>query len=207
MKKLCIFGAGGMGRKALLVARRAGIEVAALLDIEERESIGDVPVEPEAFFDPRLHTALVALGDSRIRRRLVHELWRDFGDVEFVSAIDPEALFLDPNSIKVGPGSLICAHAILTQNVSVGPFALINLGAKLGHDVMAGKFLTTGFSVGVSGFCRLGDEVTLGVGCSIRDHIQIGDSITIGAGACVVTNLLKPGTYVGVPAKKMECWP
>jgi len=44
----------------------------------------------------------------------------------------------------------------------------------------------------------------LGAGATVRDGRCIGDDIVIGAGAVVVSDLIQPGVYVGVPAKSLQ---
>ena len=42
-------------------------------------------------------------------------------------------------------------------------------------------------------------------GCSnIREKTYLASNIIIGMNAAVVTNLISPGVYVGVPAKKIK---
>jgi acetyltransferase-like isoleucine patch superfamily enzyme len=42
----------------------------------------------------------------------------------------------------------------------------------------------------------------LGAGSVVRDRVQICHDVVVGAGAAVVGDLVEPGTYVGVPARK-----
>ncbi len=55
----------------------------------------------------------------------------------------------------------------------------------------------------VAGRCRIGRRVMIGAGATVRDGLCIGDDIIIGAGAVVVSDLLQPGVYVGVPARPL----
>ena len=38
----------------------------------------------------------------------------------------------------------------------------------------------------------------------MKNNIKIGTDVVIGAGAVVVKDIEAPGTYVGVPARKLE---
>ena len=38
----------------------------------------------------------------------------------------------------------------------------------------------------------------------VKNNICIGNTCMIGAGAVVVKNIVEPGTYVGLPAVKVE---
>jgi sugar O-acyltransferase (sialic acid O-acetyltransferase NeuD family) len=203
MKPLCIFGAGGCAREAVLVARRMQLKVAAFIDIEEREPIDAIPVRPEAYFDPTLHSAHVALGRPHARKRIVERLLKA-ASVEFPTLVDPDALVLHPPSVVLGHGSLVCARCVLTRDVRVGSWSLLNIATRVGHDFRAGDFFTTAYGVNLSGHNCIGAHVMLGAGVCTRDGVAIEDDILVGAGGCVVTDLEEPGIYVGVPAKKLE---
>lgn len=201
-KRLCIFGAGGMGREALLVAQRLELEVCSFIDPHHGGHIDGIPVEPESAFDPQRHSALIALGNPAMRKRVVKKLLK-LKDVDFPTLIDPDALLLHPETVTIGHGSLICARSVITRDVVLGSWCQINIGSYLGHDLSAGDFFTTAFGVNISGRNYIGRDVMLGAGCSTRDGVAISSEITVGAGACVVSDLTKPGVYVGVPAKPL----
>jgi UDP-3-O-[3-hydroxymyristoyl] glucosamine N-acyltransferase len=55
----------------------------------------------------------------------------------------------------------------------------------------------------IGGNVIIGDNVYLGSCSNIREKIYITSDIIIGMNAAVVTNLISPGVYVGVPAKKL----
>jgi len=203
-RKLCIFGDGGCAREASLVARRAGIEVEAFLGLRESEPIDGIPVFDESFFRPKRHSAFVAMGNPHTRQAIVKRLMKLPVEVQFPVLIDPDALILHPPSVVIGHGSLVCAKCVLTRDIKLGSWSHANVGTHLGHDLITGDFFTTAYGVNVSGRNCFGNFTFLGAGVSTRDGILIGDDVIVGAGACVVSDLEDPGTYVGVPAKRLE---
>lgn len=204
MRPLCIFGAGGCAREALLVARRLDLPVFGMMDRPGSSSIDGKLVFPETLFDPRKHSAFVALGKPARRKRVVESLMKLKPAVDFPVLVDPAAILMNRDSITIGHGSLVCAHSVLTCNISLGSWSLINVASRLGHDLTAGDFFTTAYGVNVSGRNVFGRSVMLGAGVSTRDGVVIGNEILVGVGAAVVSDLLEPGTYVGVPAKRLE---
>jgi serine acetyltransferase len=50
----------------------------------------------------------------------------------------------------------------------------------------------------------LGTRVDVGTQAAFRQHLRICDDVVIGMGAVVVKDIVQPGTYVGVPAKKVS---
>ena len=53
----------------------------------------------------------------------------------------------------------------------------------------------------VSGNCNIGDVVYLGTNSSVKQKINICEGVVIGSNGCVVKDINKLGTYVGVPVK------
>jgi UDP-3-O-[3-hydroxymyristoyl] glucosamine N-acyltransferase len=89
-------------------------------------------------------------------------------------------------------------------DVKIGKHAHLNLHTTIGHDCRIGDYFTTAPGVKVSGNCNLGDCVYLGTNSSIREKINICNNVTIGLGSGVVKHILEPGTYVGLPTKKIK---
>ena len=54
------------------------------------------------------------------------------------------------------------------------------------------------------GDVHIGDECYFGVRATVTNEITIVPRCKIGACACVIKNIDEPGTYVGVPAKKVK---
>lgn len=202
MKSICIFGAGGSARETSWIAQRCGYEVAALLDLQDGESYGEIPVLAENFFDKTKHLAVVAIGSSARRKKIVNNIASKHGDV-FISLIDPSVLMLSPN-ITIGNGAVIAPQCVLTCDIIVGEFCQINIGSSIMHDVQAGSFFTTAPGVRINGKVKIGDMVYFGSNASTKEEISITDQVVIGAGACVVKDITESGVYVGIPAKRLK---
>ena len=56
----------------------------------------------------------------------------------------------------------------------------------------------------VAGRAQIGDFVMIGASAVVIDNIKICSHVTVGAGAVVVNDIREPGTYVGVPARKIK---
>lgn len=50
---------------------------------------------------------------------------------------------------------------------------------------------------------RIGDRAWLGARVLVLPGVSIGDDVVIGAGSVVTKDCLKPGTYVGTPAREL----
>jgi sugar O-acyltransferase (sialic acid O-acetyltransferase NeuD family) len=199
MKK-AIIGAGGFGREVYwsLPATDRLNTVFFVDDIYWDNS--DNLILPISQFDPEKYKAIVAVGDPRDRFDIVQKLPKE---TKYFTHIHPSVQILDHN-IEIGEGSIICAGCILTTNITLGKHTHLNLQTTIGHDCNIGDYLTTAPGVKISGNCTIHDCVYIGTNASIKQGINIHSLSTIGLNAGVVKNINESGTYVGVPAKKLN---
>jgi sugar O-acyltransferase (sialic acid O-acetyltransferase NeuD family) len=203
MKKICIFGAGGFAKEVYWLAHQCGREVEAFIDKQEGGHLCGVPIKNDKYFDPTKHQAVVAVGKPALRQEIVIALVSQYGLGIFASLISPSANIMG-DSVNIGLGAVICANCILTCDIKLGNWAQLNLATTIGHDTAVGDFFTTAPGVHVSGKVQAGHRVYMGTNASTVEDISICDDVTIGAAACVAKDLVESGTYVGVPAKKLE---
>jgi sugar O-acyltransferase (sialic acid O-acetyltransferase NeuD family) len=151
-------------------------------------------------FDPNEYKVLVAVGDPKARFDMIQRLPKE---TKYFTFIHPSTQILDSN-IEIGEGSIICAGCILTTNIKIGNHAHLNLQTTVGHDCRVGDYFTTAPGVKISGNCEIYDCVYIGTNASIKQKISIHSFATIGMNAAVVKPIDQPGTYVGIPAKKIK---
>ena len=146
------------------------------------------------------NTALiVAVGDSKKRFDVVCRLPKN---TTYYFFIHPTVVFSD--SVEFGVGGFIGAYSVLTTNIIIGEHCLLNRGVHIGHDCVIGDFFSAMPGAVVSGNVNIGNRVYLGNNSSIREKITICDDVIIGMNSAVVKNITEPGTYAGVPAKKIK---
>lgn len=200
LKALCIIGSGGFAREVACLAADAGRTVHAFLDMSEKEAINGIPVRPLNYLNPDLHQVVVAVGNPLLRRKIVeYELP---AGVQHATLIHPSVIRSD--TVRIGEGSILCAGIILTCDIILGKFTHLNLHSTIGHDVETGAYFTTAPGVHISGNVKIGECVYFGTNSSTVEKLTIADNVVVGASACVVNNLTEAGTYVGVPAKKLN---
>jgi sugar O-acyltransferase (sialic acid O-acetyltransferase NeuD family) len=202
-KKICIYGAGGFGKEVYWLARQCHKEVDAFIDIEFGNYCCGIRIENESYFDPSKHCAVIAVGNSQLRKKIVNKIIGNHGEDVFETLISPFANLMS-NDIIIGRGSIVCANCIITCNVELGDWSQLNLSTTIGHDTKVGQFFTTAPGVHISGKVTAGECVYLGTNASTVEDISICNDVIIGAAACVSKDILESGIYVGVPAKKME---
>ena len=202
MKEICIFGAGGFAKEVFWLAQQCKKNVDAFIDIHYGGYCCGKRVEPENYFDPNKHSAVVAVGNPQLRKKIVNQIRDQYGEDVFETLISP-SVNLMANNIEIGRGSVICANCIITCDVVLGAWSQLNLSTTIGHDTQVGQFFTTAPGVHVSGKVIAGECVYLGTNASTVEEISICDNVTIGASACVSKDITESGIYIGIPAKKM----
>lgn len=212
MKDLIIFGASGFGREVAWAVERQNKMVATwhiIGFIDDDETIqgseingykvigrtSDIVKYTDAYF-------VVAIGSSRIREKIVSNMKKLNPDIKFGTVIDPSVELSD--FVKIGEGTIICSHTIITVNIDIGSHVIINLDCTIGHDAIIKDFVTLYPSVNVSGNTNIGHAVELGTGMQIIQGKKVGDYSIVGAGAVVVKDIPEKCTAVGSPAKPIK---
>lgn len=200
---IAIIGSGGFAREVacLLHDLGRGDQIVAFHEPDEvfrPRSLLGVAVQPQSAFDAGWAHAVVGIGNPRIREKVVNELPEG---TEFATLIHPSAVL--SKWVDLGEGSIICAGAVLTCQIAIGRHCHLNLNTTVGHDCILGDFCTVAPGANISGNVTFGQRVDVGTQAAFRQHLSLCDDVTIGMGAVVVRNIEEPGTYVGVPAKKV----
>ena len=145
----------------------------------------------------------IAVGAPALRKKI----WRKFdhADATWPVLIHPSVIFDNrPRKVGVGCGSILFPNCTLTSHITLGRHVHVNMGCSISHDVRIGDFCTLSPGVRLAGRVTLGERVFLGIGAVVIENITICTNAVIGAGAVVVHNIVEPGTYVGVPARKIK---
>jgi len=192
--KLALFGYGGHARE---VAAQINNDVTFFVD-DEYATLGNT--KPLSDFNPTEYKMMVAVANSKDRFDIVQRLPKE---TVYFSFIHPTAIILD-NNIKIGDGSFIGANSIITTNIEIGSHCILNRGNQIGHDTKIGNYFSAMPGAIVSGNVIVHDLVYMGTNSSIKEKILIHSLVTIGSNATIVKNIKEPGTYVGVPAKRIK---
>lgn len=206
---IVIFGAGGMGREALVLLMQlneAGARWQVLGFYDDR-----APAAPTVAGLPYLGTAadlnavagplavVVAVGSSRGRAAVVSRLTS--AQLSFPALVHPLVPLKAYQRIALGEGCLIQYNCLLTCDIVLGRFVFVNAGSIIGHDVVLEDFCSIMPHANVSGGAHLGTGAFVGAGATILPGTRVGAHATVGAGAVVVRELPASVTAVGVPAK------
>lgn len=209
-QRLVILGAGGFAREVLdvyLACNEAGwgpFEVLGFLaDGEHAGSlVNDLPIlggiEWLAGRDDLL--AICAVGDPAVRRTIVRRATG--AGARFHSVIHPKATLT--RRVEIGPGTVITAGCVLTNQIRIGSHVHLNLNCTVGHDTVIEDYVTVAPGVHISGNVTLGAGSNIGTGAVIIQQHSVGSGAVIGAGAVVTTDIPPDTVAVGMPAKAIK---
>ena len=169
---LWIIGAGGHAKVVVETARAAGEAVAGLID--DRPHLHGIRILGALVVGgtdsiPDGARCVVAIGDSRIRQKVVSEL---ADRVTWATVIHPRAEVA--YDVSIGPGTVVFAMAVVQTSSDIGQHAIINTAAVVEHDD------------------RLADFAQLATGAKLTGAVTVGEGAFLGAGAVVL-----PGVAVG----------
>lgn len=206
-KKILIAGTGGFAKEVLCLIDDLGLldKVEAFIEPDfifenysKPFSIHGIPVKPYSYLKQKKHLVTVAIGESKIREKVVKEQLP--ANTNYVTLIHPTAVISRWN--QIGEGAIICAGTIITCDVTIGKFAHLNLQTTIGHDCVIGDYFTTAPNVNISGNCSIDKHVYFGTASVIKQGLSVAKNTTIGMGAIVTKCIQDEGhTFVGNPAK------
>ena len=202
-RTLLLFGAGGHGRvvaDAALLTKSWPKIVAS--DRDPAQCIG--PFLPGVnLIDLAIARSLRVSVHIAIGNNAARELEASFWSADnLVSVLHPFACVSQFS--QLGAGSFVAAGAVLAAGTHIGLACIVNHGAVVDHDVRLGAYCHVAPLASLGGEVVLGQRVMVGAGANILPGVRVTDDVMIGAGAVVRSNLLEPGTYVGVPAKRVK---
>ena len=100
---------------------------------------------------------------------------------------------------RIGVECVVEDQVIIKCGAIFGPRTLLKRAAFIGPQVIC----TSNLELHETGTI-LGENSFIGAGTKIMPSIQIGSDVIIGAQALVNRDCLNPGTYVGVPVRKIK---
>lgn len=199
MKRLLIIGASGHGKVAADIARLNGYqEIAFLDDGPEVRNCGQYPVIGTSSDVKDIDgDVVVAIGNAKIRRRIQQSV----DSVRFVTLIHPNAVVSD---IQIGCGTVVMAGAVINPGAVIGEGCIVNTSSSVDHDCRIGNYVHIAVGAHIAGNVEIGDETWIGAGAAVSNNVTICGGCTVGAGAVVIRDITEPGTYVGVPVRRIH---
>lgn len=198
---LIIYGCGGHARSVADVALSNNEKNIIFIDNNAKpgEKIFGYNITPYDIDLADNHRRIIAVGDNQSRASLYENLIIKYP----ICNVAASTAYISAMS-NFESGVFIGHAAHIGPNVKIGAATIINTRSVIEHDCFIGKYCHISVNATVAGKCKIEDFVMIGAGATVIDGITICSNVTIGAGAIVVKSISEPGTYVGVPAKKIK---
>ena len=200
MKRIIIIGASGHGKVVADIAALNGYESIIFLDNDPAASSCDG--YPVAGMDTQAGEfegdVFVAVGNADNRKKLTER----YSGRHFPVLVHPSAVVA--KSATVGDGTVIMAGAVINPGAKIGKGCIVNTCSSVDHDCVLGDFCHVSVGAHLSGTVTVGSGSWLGAGSTIINNVSVCEKCIIGAGAVVIKNIDEPGTYAGVPARRIK---
>jgi sugar O-acyltransferase (sialic acid O-acetyltransferase NeuD family) len=207
--KLILIGGGGHCKSCIdVIVQEGRFEIEGILDLPDKvgmEILG-YPIIGTDFDLERLTSKIdyffITLGQIKSpESRVIKYNQLKKLQLKIPVIISPHAYVSRFSTI--GEGTIIMHFAQVNANAKIGVNCIINSKALVEHDAQIGDHCHVSTGAIINGGVIVGDNSFVGTGAKVLQYLKIGSGITIGAGAVVTKNLTEPGTYVGIPSKKL----
>ena len=203
--KLIIIGASGHGKVVADIAIKMNKwQSIAFLDDDEsiKTSMGLEVIgrTADAFTYKDEADFFVAIGSNTTREKIQEKLIEQ--GINVICLIHPSAV-IDTN-VEIGFGSVVMAGVVINSSSRIGNGCIINTSSSLDHDNVIEDYVHISPGVRAAGSVRVGKGSWIGIGSVISNNVNICSGCKVGAGAVVVKDIAEPGTYVGVPVRRVD---
>lgn len=203
--KLIIIGASGHGKVVADIAIKMNKwQNIAFLDDDQaiKTSMGleVIGKTADAFTFKDEADFFVAIGSNTTREKIQEKLIEQ--GLNVVSLIHPSAVI--GTDVGIGIGSVVMAGVVINSSSRIGKGCIINTSASLDHDNVIENYVHISPGVRTAGSVSIGKGTWLGIGSIVSNNVNIYSGCKVGAGAVVVKDINKPGTYVGVPVRRVD---
>lgn len=196
-KEVVIIGAGGHGRVVADIVKSSGDIVLGFLDdgnVSGVTLLGKV----EDCVKYKDKYIFIAIGNNDVRCIIAEK----YKGLNYYTAIHPTAVV--GSDAEICKGTCLMPYSVVNSGAIIGEHCIINTHATVEHDCRVDDFVHVSPGAVLCGTVSVGKKSHIGAGATVRNNLTVCENVTVGAGGAVVKNIDMAGTYVGVPAKKID---
>lgn len=200
LKKLVIIGASGHGKVIADIAVKNGYDEIVFLDDDENVlECGHYPVVGKST-DARDFDAdiIIGIGNAGVRKRIQESI----DENKLVTLIHPDAVVAE--DVVIGAGTVVMAGAVINPGAKIGKGCIINTSSSVDHDCVVDDYVHIAVGSHLCGTVMVANKTWIGAGATVSNNVNICSDCMIGAWAVVIKDIIKSGTYVGSPARKIK---
>lgn len=203
--KLIIIGASGHGKVVADIAIKMNKwQSIAFLDDDEsiKTSMGleVIGKTADALTYKEEADFFVAIGSNTTRENIQEKFIEE--GLNVVSLIHSSSVI--GTDIEIGIGTAIMAGVVVNSSTRIGKGCIINTSSSLDHDNVIEDYVHISPGVNMAGTVKVGKGSWIGIGSVVSNNVNICSGCKVGAGAVVVKDITEPGTYVGVPVRRVD---
>jgi sugar O-acyltransferase (sialic acid O-acetyltransferase NeuD family) len=208
VRKLYIYGAGGMGREVLELARTVNAieqrwdwmgfvdDIGATSAGLAVAGTGELLLQSSSSSD-----VVIGIADPYARQRLTTRLAEN-PCLHFPVLVHPQA-YVSPGA-HLGKGVVIQWGCWVSTNVELADFSFLNVACRIGHDVSIASYTSLMADVDLGGRDQVGESCYFGTKSTVVPGIHIGRDVRIGAASLVMQNIADGLTVMGNPARVVD---
>lgn len=208
MDRIVTIGGGGHAKVLISILQKTDYRIVGYTDPQARDPILGIPCLgtdnclPQIIKQYPLCKAAIGVGklDTSTLRSTIQDNVEAHGFV-VPPVVSPCAIV--NNEVSLGAGTVVLDGAVVNSGVKTGKGCIINTNSTVEHDCQLGDNVHIAPGATLSGGVHLGHHCLIGTGANVIQAVHICDNCLIGAGSTVVRDVIVPGTYVGIPAKRI----
>ena len=116
--------------------------------------------------------------------------------------VHPNAVVAD--DVVLGVGTVVMAGAVINPGTKIGKGCIINTCSSVDHDCEVNDYVHVSVGSHLCGTVFVGSKTWIGAGTTVSNNVVICSDCMIGAGAVIINDIKERGTYVGVPARRID---
>ena len=207
---LGIYGAGGLGREVLELAKQINEnsnrwkEIVFIDDAEyvslSRKNIVYTWEEIIDKFGVNDIEVCIAIGEPAIRAKLANKINNE--NYKLATLIHPSVYI--PDSTKIGQGVIISLNDSISCDITIHNNVYIHPTACIGHDSIIYENTVISSFVDIAGNCMVGENTYIGLHVCLKEGISVGSETIVGVSSAVLRDLPDNVIALGNPARPMK---
>lgn len=202
-KNVIIIGAGGHGKVVADIVLASGDKLLGFLDDGKRKGTEILGIPVLGCVDDFVHYSdaefVIAVGNAAARKQIAEKL----NSASFYTAIHPSAVVSSLDT-HIGEGTVVMVNCVVNPCAFIGNHCILNTASVIEHDNVIRDYAHISVGAKLGGNVSVGESTWVGIGAVISNGVSVCSDCMIGAGTVVVQSITEPGTYVGVPARKVK---
>lgn len=207
---LAIYGAGGLGREVLMLARQINQkghrwdDYLFIDDFNPDRKIKDISVVTleDALSQSNEDSIefVVAVGEPSLREKIFLKLKER--NLQIATLCHP-SVYID-ESVEIGEGTIVCQNVFVSCDLKIEKNVYVQPNVSIGHDCRVYDHCMLSVGVILAGHCCIQERVYIGMNVPIKENITIGKDVIVGMGSVVQKDLPDNVIALGNPARPMK---